>query len=47
MPHQVHGILLHVMYDSELSRVRTGLYNSITFLEIANAATKSADGDLP
>ena len=47
MPHQVYGVLLHVMYDSELSRVRTGLYNSITFLEIANAATKSADGDLP
>ena len=26
MPHQVHGVLLRAMYDSELSRVRTELY---------------------
>jgi hypothetical protein len=25
MPHQVHGVLLHAMYGSELSRVRTEL----------------------
>src|SRR6267378_249347 len=25
MPNQVHGVLLHAMYDSELSHVRTAL----------------------